>query len=271
MLSVIHLLCLATGFYAMGMRAYLLGLPMSKENMSRVFAADNLAGLIAIAWYGSGLLRAFGGFEKGASYYLSNELFLGKIALLVLILIIECVPMLTLIQWRRLRKKGEVPDTKKAPLLQLLTRIELGLIMVIVVLATLMARGIGVHSAPPNPRQDPHKAMLKQHKKRPKVRPAKKWPAFKIDGKPVALDKGKRVYTTNCMVCHQEDGRGMEGSIGADFVGDKSRLAKTDKQLLRSISDGVKGTSMVGWKHKLDAPQRRDVLGYIRYTFGKRK
>jgi len=39
-------------------------------------------------WIVTGLLRAFAGFEKGTAYYLENDAFLIKMALLILILIL---------------------------------------------------------------------------------------------------------------------------------------------------------------------------------------
>ena len=79
---------------------------------------------------------------------------------------------------------------------------------------------------------------------------------------------GEAVYKANCTACHQADGTGMGGALGADFVNDKARLAKTDAALLGSIADGVPGTTMIAWKSSLSETQRRDVLAYIRATFG---
>ena len=82
-------------------------------------------------------------------------------------------------------------------------------------------------------------------------------------------EAGKTVYNTFCMACHQADGKGMGGALAADFVGDKTRLAKTDEQLLNSIANGVPGTTMIAWGGQLDETKRKDVLAYIRATFGQ--
>ena len=60
----------------------------------------------------------------------------------------------------------------------------------------------------------------------------------------------------------------MNGTLAADFVNDKTRLAKSDEVLLLSIENGVPGTTMVAWGAMVDEQQRRDVLAYIRATFG---
>ena len=80
---------------------------------------------------------------------------------------------------------------------------------------------------------------------------------------------GEKVYATNCVACHQKDGTGMGGALGADLVNDKTRSAKTNEQLLASISDGVPGTTMIAWSAVLDEKQRQDVLAYITTTFMK--
>ena len=86
-------------------------------------------------------------------------------------------------------------------------------------------------------------------------------------GDPVA---GAEVYAKNCVACHQVDGTGMGGMLGANFVVDKTRLAKPDKQLLTSIRDGLTGKigTMPPWGPVLSEVDRRNALAYIRKTFG---
>ncbi len=86
-----------------------------------------------------------------------------------------------------------------------------------------------------------------------------------LPGDPVA---GEAVYKTNCIACHQADGTGMGGALGADLVNDKTRLAKSNEVLLKSIAEGVPGTTMIAWGAVLDETKRKDVLSYIRATFG---
>ena len=80
-------------------------------------------------------------------------------------------------------------------------------------------------------------------------------------------EAGKAVYDANCFACHMADGTGMGGALGADFVNDASRRARTNEQLLTSISKGVEGTAMVAWEPLLTEQQRKDVLAYIRVTY----
>lgn len=83
------------------------------------------------------------------------------------------------------------------------------------------------------------------------------------------VEAGKTVYNTYCMACHQADGKGMGGALAANFVEDKARLAKSDAELLKSIAEGIPGTTMISWKAQLNEKQRTDALAYIRATYGQ--
>ena len=59
------------------------------------------------------------------------------------------------------------------------------------------------------------------------------------------------------------------GAAAADFVGDKTRLAKSDTELIRSIQRGVEGQKLVmpPFGDVLSESEIRNVIGYIRATF----
>ena len=78
---------------------------------------------------------------------------------------------------------------------------------------------------------------------------------------------GEQTYIMYCTSCHGYDGQGLNG-MGADFVNDKTILAKTDGALLQSIFEG-KGR-MLGWKNVLDVEQALGVIDYIRLSFGEK-
>ena len=81
---------------------------------------------------------------------------------------------------------------------------------------------------------------------------------------------GEKVYRLYCVPCHQPDGHGIPGGA-ANFVDDKSRLAKSDTDLLKVIASGVEAKGMPAFEVILAAPQRKAVLAYIRATFGEKK
>jgi putative membrane protein len=69
--------------------------------------------------------------------------FLTKMALLLLILILEISPMTTLIRWRRLVRLGQPIDTTPARRMANISFLQAGLIVLMVLAASAMARGIG--------------------------------------------------------------------------------------------------------------------------------
>jgi mono/diheme cytochrome c family protein len=95
-------------------------------------------------------------------------------------------------------------------------------------------------------------------------------PEARASGATVAsAEQGSIVYTTWCVACHQADGRGLNGTLAADFVGDPSRLAIPDAELLEVIRSGRVGTvgAMPPWGQSLDEQQMVDALAYIQATF----
>ena len=150
----------------------------------------------------------------------------------------EIKPMMTFIRWRTQLTKGEPIDTSVAPKLVAHHYPELAVVLVLVVIASFMARGAGVMS---------------------RVEP---------DPLPPELEQGRAIYRSQCISCHQADGRGLNGTTAADFIGDPSRLAKTDEELMRSIEKGVPNTNMLAFEERLRPEDRAAVLAYLRHAFG---
>jgi putative membrane protein len=143
LLAAIHLLALGIGLGAVWVRGSVLQGQLDKERLNSLFLADTYWGVAAVLWIVTGLLRAFAGFEKGTEYYLNNGAFLIKMALLLLILALEVWPMITLIQWRMRARRGDLIDNTRAPALARISRIQAVLVILMVLAATAMARGLG--------------------------------------------------------------------------------------------------------------------------------
>ncbi|MDR5831735.1 DUF2214 family protein [Caballeronia sp. LP006] len=107
-----------------------------------VFRSDSVWGITAIVLIFTGLMRAFGGFEKGGSYYLHEPLFHLKMTALVLILLIEVSPMLALIRWRVTLAQGGPIDLTRARRFAWMSDLEAALVIVMVIAASGMARGV---------------------------------------------------------------------------------------------------------------------------------
>jgi putative membrane protein len=144
LLAGLHLLGLGIGLGAVWARGRALTSRLDGAGLRSVFLADNLWALAAALWLGTGLWRLLAGLEKDTSYYLQNHVFLGKMALFVVLLALEVRPIITLIGWRRRVAKGEQPDTRAAPLLARISFAQGGIVIVMVFLAAAMARGYGL-------------------------------------------------------------------------------------------------------------------------------
>src|SRR5262249_32334214 len=141
--SALHLLALGLGLPSVYLRGRALKGRLDGEGLARLFAADNVWGIAAALWIATGLLRAFARLEKGTAFYLSSRLFWTKMALVVLLLLLEIWPMVTLIRWRAARGRGRTPDTSSARALYVVTHVEMALVLLIVFVAAFMARGFG--------------------------------------------------------------------------------------------------------------------------------
>ncbi len=89
---------------------------------------------------------------------------------------------------------------------------------------------------------------------------------------PVSLDNGKRIYLTNCQVCHGEAGKGdgpLAGQLNPapsvlsnpEITGDESTTAYDNFQV---INVGIANTPMPAWADILTEPEMWDVTYYIR-------
>jgi len=242
-LAALHLLSLVAGVAVLVLRAKALAAVERPEQLKSVFFWDNLYALVALFWLGSGAFRAFGGFEKGTDYYLGNHVFWTKMLLLLVLLAAESVPLVAFVKARIRLGRGEAVSLANKALLIRLHWVELAAIFGMVLMAALMARGVGGRSGAAAAEAAPQREAL--------------------------VAQGEAVYRVRCVLCHQADGRGAEGKLAADFVGDRTRLAKSDEALAHSIENGVPKTAMIGFGGQLSDQEIRAVIAYLRAHFSK--
>jgi mono/diheme cytochrome c family protein len=96
---------------------------------------------------------------------------------------------------------------------------------------------------------------------------AKDAAAAELTSNTTLIAAGEKTYRMFCVACHQPDGRGIQGGA-ANFVDDKTRLAKPDAELLAVIEKGNEAKAMPAFGAILSPGQRRAVLAYIRASFG---
>lgn len=140
----LHLLGLGIGLGAVWARARALRGPLDRTGLRRVFYADGWWGVAAAIWIGTGLVRVIGGLEKDMDFYLQNHIFWGKMALLLAVLVLEMPAMLTFMRWRVQVAHGETPDTTVAGRYARISDVQAVLVLLMVLAATAMARGLGV-------------------------------------------------------------------------------------------------------------------------------
>jgi mono/diheme cytochrome c family protein len=75
------------------------------------------------------------------------------------------------------------------------------------------------------------------------------------------LSAGLTLYAENCAACH---GTGLEGSALAPSLLDPALLAQDDSAIARTISEGVPGTLMAGWRNVLSSEDIAALIGFIR-------
>lgn len=142
-LASLHLLALGLGLGAVWVRGRALSSRLDERGFRTVFLADMWWGIAAFLWIATGLWRLLAGLEKTTGYYFQNHLFLTKMGVLAIILILEVWPMVTLIRWRQQVKNGALPAASAAPALARISFAQAVLVVLMVFLASGMARGYG--------------------------------------------------------------------------------------------------------------------------------
>ena len=146
MLAWLHLLALGIGLGAVWARARAATVfSRGKTEYAarrRILIPDNWWGIAAALWLTTGLWRLLGSTEKSIGYYVSNTLFWVKMALFVIVLLLELWPMMTLIRWRMGR---EQPTVRTAGRIATISYIEASLVIAMVFAAVSMARALGAH------------------------------------------------------------------------------------------------------------------------------
>src|SRR5512143_826539 len=107
-LAALHLLGFGLALGSIWARARSLA-QVSREPaaLGRVFTADNWWGVSALLLLSTGLARLFLGSEKSPGYYFASSVFLAKMIGVVLVFALEVGPMVRLLRWRLLERRGQ--------------------------------------------------------------------------------------------------------------------------------------------------------------------
>jgi len=110
----------------------------------RLKIADAIFGISSGVVLVVGLLRVFY-FEKGASYYFHSAPFIAKLALFAIVGLLSIIPTVEFLSWSKALRQRQVPslsDAKRRKLVAVI-HLELAGVVLILLCAALMARGVG--------------------------------------------------------------------------------------------------------------------------------
>ena len=121
---------------------------LSIASARRLLVTDQVFGAAAGAVLVLGLLRVVY-FEKGAAYYFHSAPFIAKLSLFAALGLLSIYPTLEFLSWRAALNQGQVPSAAPDKLRAIRAIIHWELVGVVVILlcAALMARGVGYFGA----------------------------------------------------------------------------------------------------------------------------
>jgi putative membrane protein len=129
---------------ALAVEFVLIKSELNVENARSLLFTDAVFGVSAGVVLVVGLLRVFY-FEKGGFYYFHSVPFITKVSLFAVVGLLSIYPTVTFLSWRPALKQGLVPAivAAKISVIRRIVHWELVCVVLILLCAALMARGIG--------------------------------------------------------------------------------------------------------------------------------
>jgi len=142
-LAFVHHVAAFLVFAALMVELVVLRNELTLSSARSVLRMDMVYGIAATVLLIAGLLRVFYT-EKGAAYYFASGSFLTKLTLFIVVGLLSIHPTIKFLGWRKALREGRVPDfdagTRRK--VRMLIHIELTLLLVIMLMAIMMARGV---------------------------------------------------------------------------------------------------------------------------------
>lgn len=110
--------------------------PALARKLARV---DMILGISAVVLLAVGLVRVFHFEPKGAAFYTHNLAFIAKLGLFIAVALLSIYPTVKFLAWRK------APDPASVPAVRRILHLELVGVVLILLFAALMARGIGYY------------------------------------------------------------------------------------------------------------------------------
>lgn len=137
----IHFLGIFAIVGALTIEHLLLKPQLTRAELRRLSIIDGIYGAGAIVAVAAGLTLWFGGIGKPTEFYSKNFVLHTKVTLVVIMGILSAFPTIFFLKNRKGASPEELVDVPKR--IKMLVRIQLVLLLLIPLLATLMAKGVG--------------------------------------------------------------------------------------------------------------------------------
>ncbi|MCP9772947.1 DUF2214 family protein [Synechococcus sp. Tobar12-5m-g] len=143
--AYVHYLSFMVCFGALVLERRLIKANPAKGEATLMVITDVVYGIAALAVLLSGILRVLH-YGQGSGFYTENPLFWWKVGVYLAVGALSLYPTVTYILWAIPLRKGELPEVSEALAgrLRWVLNIELAGFATIPLLATLMARGVGL-------------------------------------------------------------------------------------------------------------------------------
>ena len=146
--AYVHYLSFMLCFAALVVERRLIRADPDRRTATAMVITDVIYGMAALALLVSGILRVLY-FGQGSEFYTTNPLFWWKVGLYLSVGGLSLYPTITYVLWAIPLRKGELPKVSEALASRLawIINIELVGFALIPLMATLMARGVGLPAA----------------------------------------------------------------------------------------------------------------------------
>jgi putative membrane protein len=143
--AFLHHIAAFTLFAALVVELILIREVLTVGTARRLQVADMVFGISAGVLIVVGLLRVFY-FEKGAYYYFHTWTFIAKLTLFLIVGLVSIVPTREFLSWRKAVQQGQAPSVSpdKVRSLRSIMHWELVGVVLIILMAALMAKGVGL-------------------------------------------------------------------------------------------------------------------------------
>ncbi len=142
--AFLHHLAFIAVMLSLSVEMLLLAEPLTLGTARKIQRLDAVYGLSAGLILVLGFLRVMY-FEKGPAYYSHSGPFIAKMALFLLVGLISIYPTVVFLKWGKSLKQGIVPELSQPQRKKLrgIIHLELTLLVLVILNAALMAKGIG--------------------------------------------------------------------------------------------------------------------------------